>query len=66
MDADTMRILFDEKEHFTSAGTHGEKGSGLGLMLCREMIHNNAGEMWVESIEGQGTNFYFTLPAVQA
>jgi signal transduction histidine kinase/tetratricopeptide (TPR) repeat protein len=62
MDAETISTLFDKEEHFTSAGTHGEKGSGLGLMLCREMISNNQGKMWVESAEGKGATFFFTLP----
>lgn len=44
-----------------SYGTNGEKGTGIGLMLCREFISANGGEIWVESIEGQGAEFNFSF-----
>ncbi|MDX1585694.1 MAG: tetratricopeptide repeat-containing sensor histidine kinase [Balneolaceae bacterium] len=43
-------------------GTHDEKGSGLGLNLCREFIEKQGGSITFESNEGEGTVFYFTLP----
>jgi two-component system sensor histidine kinase/response regulator len=48
---------------FTTIGTQKEKGSGLGLFLCRELIEKNGGKLWFKSEEGQGSTFYFTLPA---
>lgn len=42
-------------------GTWNEKGTGIGLMLCREYIAENGGRLWVESTEGEGSTFYFTL-----
>jgi len=48
---------------FTSMGTGKEKGSGLGLFLCRELIEKNGGRLWFESEEGKGSAFHFSLPA---
>lgn len=45
-----------------SYGTNNEKGTGLGLPLCKEMITNNQGTIWVESTLGEGSTFYFELP----
>lgn len=49
--------------NFTSRGTNKEKGSGLGLNLCKEFIEEHGGKIWFESIPGTGTTFYFTLAA---
>ena len=49
----------------TTLVTQQEKGTGLGLMLCKEYIEKNRGRIWVESEENQGTTFYFSLPKAQ-
>ncbi|MBX3045313.1 MAG: PAS domain S-box protein [Candidatus Kapabacteria bacterium] len=46
----------------SSDGTAGEKGSGLGLILCKEFISMHGGEIWAESRIGEGSTFYFSIP----
>lgn len=43
-------------------GTGGEKGSGLGLLLIKEFMKANNGRIWLQSVEGEGTTFYFSFP----
>ncbi len=53
--------LFD-KEGYTTAGTKNEMGTGIGLMLVKEFVEKNNGSVHVESEEGEGSTFKFTLP----
>lgn len=55
-----LQALFTDTQSSTR-GTAGEKGTGLGLMLCKEFIEKNEGKIWAESTPAQGTTFYFTL-----
>jgi signal transduction histidine kinase len=62
---DQLSKLFGTK-NFSTRGTANEKGSGLGLILCREFVEKNGGTIWVRSTEKKGSSFYFTLPMAQA
>jgi PAS domain S-box-containing protein len=54
--------LFQIDEIYTTPGTQNEKGTGLGLIICKEFIEKHKENIWVESKEGEGTTFYFTIP----
>ncbi|MCX6282765.1 MAG: HAMP domain-containing sensor histidine kinase [Bacteroidetes bacterium] len=60
--AENMNKLFRFEEQLKTEGTDKERGSGLGLVLCREIIDKSGGRIWAESIEGEGSRFSFTLP----
>lgn len=60
MSEETLQRLF--KEYYTSRGTANENGTGLGLMLCKEFLAKNSGQLQIASEEGKGSTFTFTLP----
>lgn len=47
----------------SSPGTDGEKGTGFGLLLCKDLVVRNGGKIWFESEKGKGSTFHITLPA---
>jgi len=54
--------LFRIDIKFSNVGTEGEKGTGMGLILCREFVGKLGGKIWVESVVNQGSEFKFTIP----
>jgi two-component system sensor histidine kinase/response regulator len=54
--------LFKITESYTTQGTERETGTGLGLILCKEFIDKHGGEVFVESKEGKGSTFSFSIP----
>ena len=65
IDKEKIDKLFRIDQSHTSNGTEGEIGTGLGLILCREMVNKLGGDIWVISEKGKGSSFYFTLPKVE-
>lgn len=66
MDADTVSKLFKIEYNIQYEGTNHEKGTGLGLILCKEFVERNGGKIWVESKDGEGSRFCFSLPVAKS
>lgn len=62
MSRDLAEKLFRFDATVSNPGTHNEKGTGLGMILCKDFISKHDGEIWVESSPGKGSTFFFTLP----
>ena len=62
MDDRTLKNLFGITTNTPLPGTLNEKGSGFGLVLCKEFVEKLGGKIWVESEKGKGSDFKFTLP----
>lgn len=54
--------LFSITSKTSTVGTENEKGTGLGLILCKDLIEKNNGQLWAESKYGKGSKFSFTIP----
>jgi len=65
MNKETADKLFKIESTNPKPGTANEMGTGLGLIICKEFIEKNGGEIWVESQERKGSCFYFKLPGTE-
>jgi PAS domain S-box-containing protein len=59
---DKLELIFDRFQQVDASSSRSHGGTGLGLTICREIIHQHGGTIWVESQLGQGSTFCFTLP----
>jgi len=62
IDKDDLPKLFRKDIKFTTLGTEGEEGTGLGLLVAREYIQMHGGELHIDSEKNKGTIVFFTLP----
>lgn len=61
---DNQKKLFQIDQKYIGRNTEGEKGTGLGLILCKEFIEKHGKEIWIESEVGKGSKFKFTLAKI--
>lgn len=59
---ENLERIFDQSTLHSTMGTNSERGSGLGLLLCKEYVELHQGKIWAESELGRGSTFYFTIP----
>jgi signal transduction histidine kinase len=65
MSQEDVAKLFKIDVHHATPGTAQEKGTGLGFILCQEMVTKNGGQIWIDSEENNGTTVTFTVPAIE-
>jgi signal transduction histidine kinase len=63
MTNETMAKLFRIDANLSTRGTENEKGTGLGLFLCKEFVEKHRGKIWAESESGKGSVFKLVLPS---
>jgi CheY-like chemotaxis protein len=66
MDEETRKNLFNQNKQNSKYGTENEKGTGLGLVLCKEFIERHGGQIRVESVLGKGSSFIFAIPKIHS
>ena len=62
IDPENQKKLLHTDTHFSTFGTNNEEGSGLGLLLCKDFVNKNGGDLWFTSTKGVGSTFSFSIP----
>jgi signal transduction histidine kinase len=65
MSPEQKKSLFDGSLNASTVGTASERGTGLGLVLCQQLLQKHGGDIWVESTLGSGSVFFFSIPLPQ-
>ncbi|NJL43286.1 MAG: transcriptional regulator, partial [Pseudanabaena sp. SU_2_4] len=64
--ADKLNAIFERFQQVDSSDSRTKEGTGLGLAICRYLVEQHGGQIWAESVLGEGSSFYFTLPITAA
>ena len=64
--ADKLESIFERFQQVDSTDSRKHDGTGLGLVICRSIVQQHGGRIWVESVLGESSTFYFTLPILPA
>jgi signal transduction histidine kinase len=59
---DKLEVIFDRFQQVDASDARQRGGTGLGLTICRSIVEQHGGQIWAESVMGEGSTFYVTLP----